>query len=244
MALQRLFIAPHLDDTAISFGGSLLAETEKRPREIRTLAATVFSRSNFTKEGLGNEAAVTPIRKAEEKAVMGSVEVDTLFLDFPECPLRGYAISHTLDYPRWIDPELDRDTVERLALCFKDLFKNSDEVLAPLAFGDWAHVDHRIVRQATSLAWKENPQIPLRLYEDVPYIGQEIRDRFSALEGVRLEESSIDLEAKLGLIKGYRSQPIESWEELIRRAAGHPPRERTWAIGKPSALENLLLADS
>ena len=86
MRTKRLFLAPHLDDGAISFGGTLLAERVKHPIEIRTVVATVFSHSNYTKEGLGDEAAVTPIRQSEERAIMKSLGVDTLFMGFSRMP--------------------------------------------------------------------------------------------------------------------------------------------------------------
>ena len=239
MGTKRLFISPHLDDGAVSFGGTLLAERQKPSAEIRTLVATVFSRSNYTRTGLGDEAEVTPIRQAEEKSVMGSLGVDTLFLGFLECPLRGYTISDPLDYPKQLRPELDAGIVEKLAARFEEIFNSSDKVLIPLAIGEVAHVDHRIVRLAASLAWRSNPRLLLRLYEDAPYIEKEKRDRVSALKGFRLEEHPIDLEAKLNLIRGYKSQPMESWEDLIRQTAGQPPVERTWIVNKPTLLQHL-----
>jgi len=122
------------------------------------------------------------------------------------------------------------------------LLDGFDEVLAPLAVGEPAHVDHRLVRQAAAAAWR--PRRPrrrpaLRLYEDAPYIGRDVRDAVSATAGLRLAESAIDLEAKLTLVRGYASQPIESWEPLIRRTAGDPPAERTWSVDKPEALDDL-----
>ena len=238
MTHRRLFIAPHLDDGAVSFGGTLLADRESAS-DTRTVVATVFSRSNYTKDGLGDAAVVTPIRHAEEETVMGSLGVDVIFLDFLEAPLRGYTISDPLDYPRRIRPELDADTVHRIAERLDELFEEFDEVLAPLAVGDQAHVDHRIVRRAAAVAWKKNPGPVFRLYEDAPYIGQANRDRASALDGLQPEESPIDLEAKLDLIQGYVSQPIAAWEELIRRTAGHPPVERTWIVRDPRVLEQV-----
>ena len=126
-----------------------------------------------------------------------------------------------------------------MAARLADLVGGFDEVLAPLAIGEQAHVDHRIVRGAAAAAWKRHPRLLLRLYEDVPYIGQVDRDRASGPAGLALTECPIDLPAKLRLIQGYASQPIESWEELIRRAAGHPSVERTWIVSGPDALGRL-----
>src|SRR5271157_4591527 len=134
MTRRRLFVAPHLDDAAISFGGTLLAD--RADGNVRTVVAVVFSRSNYTKEGLSDAGTVTPIRQAEEKAVMSFLGAGTLFMDFPECPLRGYTISDPLDYPRRIRPELDAGLVEELAGRFDGLFKDFDEVLVPLAVGE------------------------------------------------------------------------------------------------------------
>ena len=239
MERKRLFVAPHLDDGAISFGGTLLAESAQRPRRMRTVVATVFSRSNYTRGGLGDAAVVTPIRQGEEKDVLGSLGVDSVFLGFPECPLRGYTISGPLDYPKRIRPELDADIVRKLAARLEELFRSSGEVLIPLAVGREAHVDHRIVRCAAAAAWRRASHLRVWLYEDAPYIGQANRDRVSALAGLALAEFPIDLEAKLKLIRGYASQPIESWEGLIRRTAGDPPVERTWTVSEPDVLEDM-----
>jgi LmbE family N-acetylglucosaminyl deacetylase len=239
MKTKRLLLVPHLDDGAVSLGGTLLADRTKHPNEIEDLVATVFSRSNFTKEGLGDEAVVTPIRQSEEQAVMRFVGAEALFLDFPECPLRGYTISDPLDYPKKIRAELDEGIVEKLASRIEELFREFGEVLLPLAIGNDAHVDHRIVRLAGSLAWQNNPDLRVGLYEDVPYIEEETRNRVSGLEGLEAKESPIDLQAKLELVRGYVSQPIESWEGLIRQAAGQPPVERTWLVGEPTCLGQL-----
>lgn len=236
---KRVFVAPHLDDGAISFGGTLLTDREKSTDEIQTVVATVFSCSNYSKEGLGDPAKITPIRQAEETKVMDSIGVTTLFMGFPECPLRGYRISDPLDYPKSINPELDAGLTEKVAECFDKLFKDFNDVIIPLAVGELAHVDHRIVRQASTIAQKSNSNVIYRVYEDVPYINCEDRNRVGLLGGVRLEETAIDLEAKLNLIQGYRSQPIEAWEDLIRQAAGKPPVERMWLIIEAGLLENL-----
>ena len=235
--MKRLLLAPHLDDAAISFGGTLLAEgASRRPM----LVGTVFSLSNYTRAGLGDASVVTPIRQAEEKAVMSSIGVDTLFLGFPECPLRGYTISDPLDYPRRIKPELDGSTVAGLAMRLEEMIADVDEVFVPLAAGERGHVDHRIVRLAAVAAWRKiEPGPAFLLYEDVPYITQAQRDRVAVFPGLRLREQRIDLDAKLDLIAGYASQPTESWEPLIRRAAGAPPVERTWLVSEPQIVEDL-----
>ena len=236
---KRLFLAPHLDDAAVSFGGTLLAEFATAGACGTTVVATVFSRSNYTQAGLGDAARVTPIRQAEERTVMGSLGVRTLFLGFLECPLRGYTISDPLDYPKQIKPELDASTVPAIAARLVELFSGFDVVLAPLAVGKRGHVDHRIVRLAAAAAWQELPRVVLRLYEDAPYIGPEQRTRVSALDGFQLIETRVDLDAKLRLIHGYESQPVDAWAGLIRRMAGVPAAERIWSVDGPAALARL-----
>ena len=237
---RRLFLAPHLDDGALSFGGSLMAAQRAQPGGPHTVVATVFSRANYTKAGLGDPAAVTPVRQNEERTVMGSIGVETLFLGFADCPLRGYTISDPLDYPKHIKPELDHGLIPRLTDKFGELFAAYDEVLAPLAIGENAHVDHRIVRQAAIAAWHACRRIRLILYEDVPYIGQDGRDVLSAFDGLRAVTVPIDIEAKIELIQGYASQPIAVWADLIRRAAGDPPVERTWIVSVPPGNKFLI----
>ena len=216
-----------------------MAAHRAKPGGLHTVVATVFSRANYTKAGLGDPATVTPIRQDEERTVMGSFGVETRFLGFSDCPLRGYTISDPLDYPKRIKSELDQGLIPRLSARLRELFAGHNEVLAPLAVGEIAHVDHRIVRHAAAAAWQACRWIRLILYEDVPYIGQDSRNAISSLDGLRAVTVPIDIEAKIKMIQGYASQPIAVWEDLIRRAAGDPPVERTWIVEEPTVLDRL-----
>lgn len=237
---KRLFVAPHLDDGAISFAGTLLAESKKPLVKTKTYIATVFSKSNYTKEGLGNTDEVTAIRQAEEKVAMSSIDAEPLFLGFSECPLRGYTISDPLDYPKQFNPKLDFGIIEKIAKCLGELFENFDEILIPLSHGEMAHIDHAVVRDASLQAWKRNGDLRVFIYEDIPYITEENQLRFSSLDGVVLKQTAIDLESKINLIQNYKSQPIDSWEKIIRIVAGNPPVERIWTVQFASALESLV----
>ena len=237
--MKRIFVAPHLDDGAISAGGTFLAERAQDADAVHTVVATVFSRSSYTRDGFGDALAVTATRQAEERAAMAAAGVDTLFLDFPECSLRGYTISHPLDYPKQIRSELDAGLEDEIAARFRELFQASDEVLVPLAAGDRRHVDHRLVRHAAVSVWETDRSTPIRFYEDIPYLDGETRASMGRLDGVVLEETPIDLEAKVHLTKGYTSQPIEAWEELIRSAAGQPPVERVWTLRDAGVLRQV-----
>ena len=237
---KRLFVAPHLDDCAISFAGTLLAESKNLCVKTKTYVVTVFSRSNFTKEGLKAADEITAVRQAEEKTVMSSFGLEPLFLGFLESPLRGYIISDPLDYPKQLKPELDTGIVEKIAKCLRELFEDFDEILIPLSYGEKAHIDHTIVRTASLLAHKHNADVHVSVYEDVPYITEAERSWFSSLDGIVLKQTAIDLEAKINLIQNYKSQPVDSWEEFIRAAAENPPVERRWTVQSASALESLV----
>lgn len=236
MGCGQLFIAPHLDDTAISCGGTLLAHKHD-PVACRHMAAvTVFSRSNYTRDGLGAEEAVTRIRQREERTVLGRLGIVPVFLDVPECPLRGYTISDPLDYPKEVNAELDRDTGARIADLLVPLLASCETLLVPVATGPAAHVDHRLCRHAGLRAWTHSPRPNVVFYEDVPYVGAAERRRLNALRSLERHETKIDLEAKLELIRGYTSQPIDEWETNIRARAGRPPVERTWQVVTPQIL--------
>lgn len=240
---NRLFIAPHCDDCAISFGGTILAEGKSA---VRMVAVNIFSRSSYTKAGLGDAATVTPLRQAEERRVMNAVGVETMFLDCPECPLRGYTISDPLDYPRFVLPELDEGLECELANRLTPVFAGFDEIIIPLAIGDFAHVDHRLARRAAGLVLGKNPEIRVRLYEDIPYIHLDLRHGLASCDWLRLVETPIDLDSKIRLIRKYESQPIQAWEPLIRAAAGRPPVERAWIVEDVSLLpllESIKISD-
>lgn len=233
---RRLFIAPHLDDCAISFGGTILAEGKNAAHMV---AVTVFSCSNYTKAGLGDAETVTPLRQAEERRAMTAIGVKTIFLDYLECPLRGYTISDPLDYPRFVLQELDKGLDCKLANRLAPLLAGFDEIMIPLAIGDFAHVDHRLVRSAAVRVLKRHPEIQVRLYEDIPYIHVDIRQRLAACNWLRLVETPIDLDLKVRLTRQYESQPIQAWEPLIRDVAGCPPVERAWIVEDASLLPSL-----
>jgi len=237
MECGELFIAPHLDDTAISCGGTFLARKHGPEAFRHTVAVTVFSRSNYTRTGLGDEQAVTRIRQQEERTVLGRLGIEPLFLDMPECPLRGYTIRDPLDYPKAVKAELDRDTAVRIADLLVPLLADREAVLLPLAMGPRAHVDHRLCRQAAIRAWQRFPHLAVWFYEDVPYIGASERRQLNTFQGLERQDTRIDLEAKLELIRGYASQPIEEWEQNIRNRAGRPPVERSWRIVSPPILD-------
>ena len=166
--MKRLFVAPHLDDGAVSFGGTLLADAATDSDGPQTLVATVFSRSNFVKTGPGDAEKITKIRQAEEHAAMASVGAETRFLDFQECLLRGYTITNVLDYPKRIDPALDPDSVDRIAAALELCFRDADQVLIPLAHGARAHADHILVRDACLEAFGRFPDLDALIYEDIP----------------------------------------------------------------------------
>ena len=236
--MKRLLVAPHLDDGAISFGGTLLAE-RAAGGAVRTTVATVMTRSVFTKAGIGDLEEVSATRRREERAAMGAMGVDVIFLGFGECLPRGYTIRDVLDYPRQIDPQLDTHTVADIAAQLGPVFRAHDEVLIPLAVGEQAHVDHRIVRLAAAAAARDMPALPLGLYEDVPYIDGAMRTRVSALGALTLQEQRIDLDAKFALCRCYSSQPVEAWLPAIRDAAGDAPIERRWVVNDRDIFEVL-----
>ena len=47
------------------------------------------------------------------------------------------------------------------------------------------------------------------------------------------------MEEKIELIRNYRSQPIDTWESMIRQRAAQPPVERRWAIWNCPVFEKL-----
>lgn len=236
---KRLFISPHLDDGAISFGGTLLKENAIPSEHPHTLVTTVFSRSNYTKEGLGNTDKVTLLRQEEEKFTMDSVGVQTLFLDMPESPLRGYQISDPLDYPKHINPKLDANTIETLCELLIPLLDGYHQIFIPLALGEYAHVDHILVHKACIKVLENHPDCNVMIYEDIPYISPDTRNQVSCFHGFTMRSTMIDLESKIELIHNYKSQPIEDWEGFIRNTAGIPPVERYWHVSKRSALQQL-----
>ena len=240
-----LILSPHLDDAALSCGGTI-AHAVQRGR--RTLVLTLFA---------GDEPVPPPTelgrrmvrgwrfppgramagRRAEDEAACAAL--GALPLHWPQ----REAI-HRLDHDRTaLYPSLESlfgepsphesDLLEALATGLAGL-PAAARVLAPLGVG--GHVDHRLTRTAAE-AWRGRD---LDYYEDYPYAraGEAVAAALGAQGGWRHTVEALeaeDLQRKCAAVASYRSQLRHLFADsrrMARELHGHARSlggERLWS---------------
>lgn len=167
-------LSPHLDDAALSCGGTLI---QARQAGLRTLVVTVCTAVppaaqhysalavEFHAEwGLDHADAVT-VRHAEDLHAMQLLGVDSLWLDLDDAIYRmpdAYNTRETLFAEPRADDTLARDLPPLLRAVAAQV--QAPRWLVPAGVG--MHVDHLLVLAA---ATQVLPAAALALYEEVPY---------------------------------------------------------------------------
>ncbi len=216
-SFTRVVLSPHLDDAALSIGGTIARFTAAGESIlVVTIAAgspppgaisSPFAASLHRAWGLGATDAVAP-RRREDEAAMAILGAEALRLDRLDavyrCSDRYDSEAALLGEPAAQDRleiELTADLAPILAASPRAL------VLAPLAVG--GHVDHRIVhRVAIDLARRRRD---VGFYEDFPYAARpgSVAERRAAI-GRDLEPETFDiattLDRKIAAILAYKSQ--------------------------------------
>lgn len=167
-------LSPHLDDAALSCGGTLVAA---RQAGLRTLVVTVCTAVppaaqqysalavEFHAEwGLDHADAVT-VRHAEDLHAMQLLGVDSLWLDLDDAIYRMPDAYNTRD-TLFADPRADDTMAHDLPPLLQAVAArvNAPRWLVPAGVG--MHVDHLLVLAAAEAVL---PRTTLALYEEVPY---------------------------------------------------------------------------
>jgi LmbE family N-acetylglucosaminyl deacetylase len=223
-----LVIEPHMDDGALSLGGTMWSRRAQCEFTIVTLAG----RCNFTSyyyldRDYFDVDEVSALRRAESELLARAVGGRHVVLDLPEAPLRYRPGHWSLDWFRrhrvsvsaFIShtsgpAELGAWTEGiRQALCGMP----SDEVWAPI--GVAPHTDHELTRNAFLTALMEDPALlrrrAIRLYQEVPYAARFPRFTAAIVEELTRSGAKLELERvpvteafpdKLRLISFFGSQ--------------------------------------
>jgi LmbE family N-acetylglucosaminyl deacetylase len=234
--VRALFVSPHLDDVALSCGGTVHAHAAA---DDRALIVTLFTEGPdptqplspaaqrlHDRAGIRDVAGYWQRRREEDAAaveVLGADRLwlgrrDALYREGPEDAVPGH---------RWRpDPTLRAQLGEALVA----LWRQTDRALVYVPIGVAWHVDHRLayltarpLRDAGATVW---------LYEDFPYVVKDPRllsDRIAVL-GCEADPRTVDVTAhfarRLSAIACYASQlsevfgPYGPFEEVTRRWAG------------------------
>jgi LmbE family N-acetylglucosaminyl deacetylase len=157
-------VSPHLDDAALSVGGTLaaLADAGHEVTVVTCFTASVPDPRGFAlacqlDKGLPADVDYMALRRDEDAAAMAVLGATPVHLDLPEAPHRGYTSA-----PDLFAGVHDGDDVWRTV---RDLLEGvpGDLWLAPQALG--SHVDHLQVLRAVAgtgrpvLWWRDSPYV-------------------------------------------------------------------------------------
>jgi len=234
-------VEPHMDDAILSVGGQLLL----RSGQHRITILSVFGVSNYTsymemKRPFFDHQKITRLRVEESSLAAALVGAKFKSLGFLDAPLR------LLPAEEWSDqglpeqlrmvhgflgsipiPHVVRTVALDLSRALQEL--DPDEVWIPMGLGH--HVDHRTCRsaclRALFAATGKLGELPVRLYEDLPYSQpahrQQLLHAFESA-GARLtlqtEDISDVIDQKLQAAGAFASQfKLSAMAPRLRKAA-------------------------
>jgi LmbE family N-acetylglucosaminyl deacetylase len=216
-AASRIVLSPHLDDAALSLGGSIARFAAAGERIlVVTVAAgspspdaplSSFAASLHEAWGVGS-ADVVALRRREDEAAMAILGAEARRLDRLDAV---YRLPQRYDAEAALlgEPALEDDLGRHLALDLAAILAASPRavILAPLAVG--GHVDHRVVHHVAFELGQRGREVCF--YEDFPYAERPraVEERLAAI-GVALEPVTLDIAAtldrKVAAVLAYASQ--------------------------------------
>lgn len=216
-AYDAIYLAPHLDDVALSCGGQIASRTRAGQR---VLIVTVMAgdpptdvendyiRSLHARWELGRDAAAQ--RRAEDIAACAILGADYLHGSIPDCiyrlnPADGMPIYLSDDDIFGDVHPAEQPLVAAIAQLLQAL-PATRQWCAPLTVGH--HVDHLLVAEAARRAVGDS----LLFYEDYPYAQQPgkltevIGEPPTGWRATTIALSASDLDARIEAILAFRSQ--------------------------------------
>lgn len=240
-----IFLAPHLDDAALSCGGQIASLTRAGQRVLvvtvmagdpPTAVENDYIRSLHARWELERDA--TAQRRAEDSAACAILGADFLHWPFADCIYRLHPVTGA---PLYLSDDdifgdvhpAEQPLVAEIAALLRTL-PAAGQLYAPLTIGH--HVDHLLVTEAAQLAFGD----ALCFYEDYPYAQQPgklaavIGDPPAGWQSTPVALSDADLNAKLEAILAFRSQLSTFFTDradLERQVKGYAEKvggERVW----------------
>jgi LmbE family N-acetylglucosaminyl deacetylase len=215
---DHVYLAPHLDDAALSCGGAIAGQRAAGQRVLVVALCTAapdpgadFSAlaRAFHREWRLTPAQAVAARLDEERAALAILGADGLWAGMLDAIYRSPEAYHSratlFAPPDAADPLLP--TLRELIAALRARLPEAS-FYAPLGVG--GHVDHQI----TCRAALERAGPALALYEDFPYVARagELERRLASL-ALRLEPMVIPIAAglpqKIAAVQAYASQMAE-----------------------------------
>lgn len=227
---DHLFIAPHLDDAALSCGGQIAQLVDAGSRVLAvTLCAgdppadmplSPFAQYLHREWALGDDPIA--VRRHEDQRALALLGCDALHLDQLDAPYRVAAYGVGDGWRGAVDPNDPLIAAAHAILAKLHEYQPAARVYVPLGVG--THVDHQVVCAAGCALHEHGADV--RWYEDAPYAAKApdaVPRRIRSLTfAVQPEVIAIDqtLERKLQAIGMYASQRRElfgdaDWKEIM-----------------------------
>lgn len=243
---DAIYLAPHLDDAALSCGGQIhqLTAVGKQVLIVTIMAGDPPADamySDFVRELHDRwELAVNAeaVRRAEDEKACRILGADFVHWTIPDCVYRMDSETRLPLYPTWEDvitavhpaeSQLIQDLAKQMAQ-----LPATDRIVAPLGAGN--HADHLVTRQAAEVCFGAK----LWYFEDYPYVQED-----GALTAV-IPAGSFDwqpciyslqpenITAKVKAIAAYQSQVstfFTDYQDLTQQIKGYSQQvggERLW----------------
>lgn len=215
--IDTVILSPHLDDAALSCGGSIYQQTEagKRVLVVTFMAGdpperplSPYAQMHHTRWELASD--VVERRRREDGVANNILGADYYHASIPDAIYRFN--KETGDYFYTADNELfgkvhptDAEQVLPLILTVLDQLPTTQTTLVPLTVGN--HVDHQLVRTAV----EQHPRKNLIYYEDYPYAREaDAVESVIANDRLTLEYETESLSEKALQAKGESIAAFES----------------------------------
>lgn len=244
LSYDAIYLAPHLDDVALSCGGQIFEQSAAGHRLLIVTvmagpppagALSPFAQFQHDKWGLSANEAVRS-RQAEDQTacqLLGAAYEhwpvsDCIYRRHPQTNEPLYASEEAIFGPI---QEAEMELIAQIAMKMADL-PHSGRVLAPLAIGN--HVDHQLTRRAAELAFGQR----LAYYEDYPY-NQRLYPAGNLPPPPQLTPqlwplSRPAIQARLSAIAAYQSQltslfgDLQTMQQLAQQYLTQLGGERNW----------------
>jgi LmbE family N-acetylglucosaminyl deacetylase len=189
---DEIHISPHMDDSAYSCAGRIL---QRRREGARLLVVTVFGNGKSAPDEADTGTFSNyEKRLAEELAVMRYLDVDFIWLNYPELLFRKHGVSDLLRYVfpfTRLESSTHDDLFESLLALITRHLAPGGSVHFPFAVG--FHPDHRVLFDVGRALHGLN-RFQVAFYEDVPY------STVPALRALRLR--ALNMRAPISLLRG------------------------------------------
>ena len=200
---KAIFVAPHMDDAALSCGGLVAHHVAADDHPIvvtvfagvpQSTALTVCAQNFHAAMGMKGALAaeVVRARRAEDEAAMKALGADHVWLDYAECLYRStqYTETGAIFGPLHSG---DAGLLDRIIADLKRLWDHTSGATVHVPLGVGEHVDHRLCFGA---AWTlRDAGAAVSFYEDFPYVAapdNPLGRRLSSIH-VALEPKVVDV---------------------------------------------------